>query len=105
MKTPQQIHTDICRREDKEFAVPGMSPIYSWSIPDGAKVKIHGFVMLRGLDDGKTFVVKRDNEKKIYWFCVPRTGRKVCGHYMSDVDHGLQCFARGDNNGMQVISV
>ena len=94
--TPEQIHTEICRKAVDNYFI--------WSIPDGTKVKIHGFVMLKGLDDGKTFTVKRDENKKVYWFCIPRTGRKVIGHYMSEVDHGLQCFTRGDGNCIQALA-
>lgn len=96
MNNEIQTHINICRKPvDNHF---------TWQIPNDAKVKIHGFVMLKGLEDGKAFIIKRDEDKKIYWFCVPRTGRKVIGHYMSEVDHNLQCFTRGDGNCIQVIS-
>jgi len=95
MKTPEQTHIDLCRKEADNY--------FTWSIPDNSKVKIHGYVILKGLDHGKTFKIKKDEIKKIYWFCMPRTGRKVIGHYMSSVDFNLQCFPRGDNNCIQVL--
>ncbi len=73
-------------------------------IPDGAKVKIHGFVMLKGLDDGKTYTVKRDDKKKIYWFCGPRSGKKLIGHFFDNVNGSLECFRRGDLNSIEILS-
>ncbi|CAB4581914.1 MAG: hypothetical protein F2563_05145 [Actinobacteria bacterium] len=94
-QTPEQIHTELCRKPEGNY--------FTWSIPDNSKVKIHGFPMLKKLEDGKTFIVKRDEANKIYWFHVPRTGKKVIGHFMDSVDHGLACFPRGDNNCIQVV--
>jgi hypothetical protein len=92
---PIEIHTSICKKQIDNY--------FTYSIPDNTKVKINGFVMLKGLDDGKTFTVKRNDAKGIYWFCVPKTGRKVIGHYMDSVDSSLRCFERGDNNCIQCI--
>jgi hypothetical protein len=75
------------------------------SIPHLAKVRAHGFVMLRGVDDGRTYQVKRDEARKVYWFCTPRSGRKLVGHHISSVDGMLRTFQRGDNNGIEVIHV
>lgn len=75
------------------------------TIPDNAFVRVHGFVMLSKIEDGKTYLVKRDEKRALYWFCVPRTGRKVVGHWRDSVDHGLQCFARGDDNALEVFAV
>lgn len=91
------IHNRICRK-----AIDGVD-YFTYSIPDNTRVKIHGFVMMRGLEDGKSYTVKRDEVKKIYWFCVPRTGKKVVGHYFDIVDFNLQCFPRGDNNCIQCV--
>lgn len=73
------------------------------SIPDGARVRVHGFPMLKGLKDGDVRIVRRDEAKQAYWFCVPRTGRTVVGHYMSNVDPFLQGYPRGDLNCLEVL--
>jgi len=93
--TDIEIHNNICCKQ--------IDNLFIYSIPDNTKIKINGFVFLKELDDGKKFIVKCDKDKKIYWFCVPKTGRKVVGHYMDIVDFGLRCFARGDNNCIQCI--
>lgn len=75
------------------------------TLPDGAKVKVNGFVFLSKLEDGRTYTVRRDEARGVYWFCSPRSGRKVVGHYFDQVDFGLRCFARGDLNGLQALEV
>ena len=75
------------------------------TVPDGALVRAHGFPMLRKIEGGKTYLVKRDSERDLYWFCVPRTGRRIIGHWRQDVDFGLRCFPRGDNNCLEVFAL
>ena len=75
------------------------------NVPDRALVKVHGFVMLKGLEDGSTYLVKRDDEKKVYWFCTPRSEKKLVGHTMENVNFGLHCFTRGDLNCIQILKI
>lgn len=74
------------------------------TIADNSLVRVHGFAMLSKIEDGKTYLIKRDDARRLYWFCVPRTGRKVVGHYQDGIDHGLQCFPRGDGNCLEVFA-
>ena len=48
----------------------------------GDKIKVHGFVMLQGLENGKTYTVYHA-EPSIYWL---KCGKKRIGHKSESVD-------------------
>ena len=53
------------------------------------KVLIHGWVMLKGIKSGKTYLIEEVNHNqygKIYWFKTPKTKKIIIGHYAKDVD-------------------
>lgn len=48
---------------------------------------------------------KIDGKPSCVWICaVPRTGRKIVGHRQDYVNHGLQCFPRGDGNAIEIFA-
>ncbi|QLF85243.1 hypothetical protein elemo19C_phanotate49 [Flavobacterium phage vB_FspP_elemoA_1-9C] len=63
------------------------------------KVKIHGWVMLKGVE-GELKVSKIDDVS--YWFTKPRGTKVVCRHIISDVD---RCITNSDNiNKIEILN-
>ena len=67
----------------------------------GVIIKVHGFVMLKGLDNGMYKVLCQDNIS--YTFAKPKGKKAICRHYKSSVDAKLECFNRGDINGIEIV--
>lgn len=66
-----------------------------------AAIKVHGFIMLKGLEQGNYIVTEIDNFS--YTFKKAK-GKKLCRHYKSSIEGAIKCFERGDNNGIKVIN-
>jgi hypothetical protein len=67
----------------------------------GTVIKVHGWVMLKGLEEGMYRIISQDNIS--YTFAKPKGTKAICRHYKSSVDGKLECFNRGDLNGIEVI--
>jgi hypothetical protein len=67
----------------------------------GTVIKVHGWVMLKGLDSGMYKVISQDDYS--YTFAKPKGTKAICRHYKSDVAGKLKCFDRGDLNGIEVM--
>ena len=67
---------------------------------NGTIIHVHGFVMLKGLNQGKYKVLRQDEFS--YTFSKPKGNKAICRHYKSSVDGSIECYNRGDNNGIEV---
>lgn len=67
----------------------------------GTLIFVHGWVMLKGLDEG-AFVIMHQDEIS-YTFRKPKGKKAICRHYKSSVDAKVYCFNRGDINGIEII--
>lgn len=55
----------------------------------GNIIKVHGFVMMKGFEDGKKYKVLRISNrfgKPVYWFSKPKGKKELFGHYAHEVD-------------------
>lgn len=67
----------------------------------GQMIYVHGWVMMKGLNEGAYIVLSQDNIS--YTFAKPRGKKAICRHYKSSIDAKIKCFERGDSNGIEVI--
>lgn len=67
----------------------------------GQLIKVHGWVMLKGLDQGLYKVLSQDEIS--YTFSKPKGSKAICRHYKSSIDGKVVCFNRGDENGIELI--
>ncbi len=67
----------------------------------GQVIRIHGFVMLKGLEQGLYKVLSEDAIS--YTFAKHRGNKAICRHYKSSVDAKITCFERGDLNGIEIL--
>jgi hypothetical protein len=67
----------------------------------GAKIKVHGFIMLKGLQQGNYIVTEIDN---ISYTFKKANGKKLCRHYKNSIEGAIKCFERCDNNGIEIIN-
>lgn len=65
------------------------------------RIRVHGFVMLKGLDEGDYRVSKVDDIS--YWFTKPRGKKVVCRHYKSSVESSINCYSKGSLNGIEIL--
>ncbi len=70
----------------------------------GSIIKVHGFPFLKGLESGKKYVVReiRVVNGGTYYIFTLKRGSRLVGHSVWDVDSGIKCVERGDNNGFSV---
>lgn len=68
---------------------------------DGQLIKVHGWIMLKGLDMGFYKVLSQDEIS--YTFAKPKGNKAICRHYKKSVDASIFCFKRGDLNGIELI--
>ena len=67
----------------------------------GTHIRVHGFVMLKGLDAGDYVVCEVDDIS--YSFRKPKGKKVVCRHYKNSVEGPIKCFERGDSNGIEIL--
>jgi len=61
-------------------------------------VQVHGWIMLKGVKNRKYLIEKvKHGECFIYWFKIPRTKRKLFGHYANKVEMSIHPVGRQDN--------
>lgn len=68
---------------------------------NGTIIKIHGWIMLKGLEQGLYKILSQDEFS--YTFSKPKGNKPICRHYKSSVNGKLECFNRGDLNGIEII--
>jgi hypothetical protein len=68
----------------------------------GQVIRVHGFVMLKGLEQGLYKVLSQDAIS--YTFAKNRGTKAICRHYKTSVDAKLVCFNRGDLNGIEILN-
>jgi hypothetical protein len=67
----------------------------------GQVIRVHGFVMLKGLEQGLYKVLSQDAIS--YTFAKHRGSKAICRHYKTSVDAKVVCFDRGDLNGIEIL--
>jgi len=72
------------------------------TLKSGSLIQVHGWVMLKGLNQGLYRVLCQD---EISYTFAKRNGKKpICRHYKDSVHGSIKCFNRGDNNGIQILN-
>lgn len=69
------------------------------SLQIGAKIKIHGWPMLKGMDNGIFKLVDQDSIS--YTF---QQGKKKVRHYRQSIEAKIACLQAGDLNGIEVLN-
>jgi hypothetical protein len=72
------------------------------TLPNGTILRVHGFVMLKGLDNGMYKIISQDSFS--YTFARARGKKAICRHKISSIDGTLKCFLNGDLNGIEVLT-
>ena len=70
----------------------------------GDRFIVHGWLMLKGIDEGEYEVVD-SGERGVFMRKVLKSGKlskKKVGHLRSDLFGSLNCYLRGDLNGIQL---
>jgi hypothetical protein len=67
----------------------------------GTKIQVHGWIMLKGLNQGLYKILSQDNFS--YTFSKINGKKAICRHYINSIHNSINCYNRGDNNGIQVI--
>lgn len=67
----------------------------------GTIIRIHGWIMLKGLENGIYKITSQDNFS--YTFSKAKGSKAICRHYKTSVDSKVECFNRGDLNGIEII--
>lgn len=76
---------------------------YTPKLEVGDVVCVHGWVMLKGLEDGECYrVLRRDAQS--YTFARPRGKKPIVRHYITSVDRWLRPAGHGDLNRIEVQS-
>jgi hypothetical protein len=68
----------------------------------GQTIRVHGWIMLKGLDEGIYKIISQDDYS--YTFAKHKGNKAICRHYKSSVDAKVICFERGDLNGIEIIN-
>jgi hypothetical protein len=72
------------------------------NLKSGTTIHVHGWVMLKGLNQGLYKVLSQDETS--YTFAKANGRKAICRHYKNSVHGSIDCFNRGDNNGIQIIN-
>lgn len=71
----------------------------------GDIIKVHGWVMLRDLEDGCSYRIARIFDsfgRSVYEFSKPRGRKRLFGHYADSVDSWIN--DRDDNNRIELVT-
>jgi hypothetical protein len=72
------------------------------NLKSGILVQVHGFVMLKGLNQGIYKVLYQDEIS--YTFAKRKSKKPICRHYKNSVNGMVKSFADGNNNGIQILN-
>jgi hypothetical protein len=68
----------------------------------GAIINVHGFVMLKGLNANGIYIVSGIDSFS-YTFRKINGKKDICRHYKISVEGAINCFNRGDFNGIELV--